>query len=116
MKVPVSVKALLRAAFSVCLSLAVTDIPKSSSALANPVVSAQPGDRVKVPSFYVNVTLTKKARRQLEESKETIIVSASVYGEPTKNSPVKVNDMVWSIWLTTVRLNCLERVGRNSII
>ncbi len=93
MKVPVSVKALLWAAFSVCLSLAVTDIPKLSSVLANPVVSTQPGDRVKVPSFYVNVTLTEKARRRLEESKETIIVSASVYGEPKKNSPVKVNDV-----------------------
>lgn len=84
MKVPVSVKGLLWSAFSICLSVAVT-VPKSGTALADLVVHSRPRDQVKVPPFYVNVTLAEKARRRLEASKETIIVSVSAYGEPKKN-------------------------------
>lgn len=92
MKVPFSVKGLLWSAFSICLGVAVT-VPKSSITLADPVVHSQSGDQVKVPPFYVNVTLTEKARRRLEASKETIIVSVSASGGPKKNSSVKVNEV-----------------------
>jgi len=90
MKVPVSVKGLLWSAFSIGLSVAVT-VPKSGTALADMVVPSQPRDQVKVPPFYVNVTLTEKARRRLEASKETIIVLADAYGEPKKNSSIEVD-------------------------
>jgi hypothetical protein len=61
--------------------------------VSNPLASAQPGNQVPVAPFDINVTLTPAAQRKLQTSKESIIVMASIYGQPKKNSPIKVNEI-----------------------
>ncbi|MBW4582383.1 MAG: hypothetical protein KME42_22675 [Tildeniella nuda ZEHNDER 1965/U140] len=78
---------------------------------ASPPAIAQQGDAVNVPAFYVNVTLTEKARLRLEKPQETIIVSVSLYGEPKKNSSVKVNE-VGLVDLANNRQIALSKAGR----
>lgn len=91
-KASVLVKGLRWSALLVYLGLVAVNISSPSIALANPTVS-QKADNVRVPSFDINVTLTDKAKRKLEASKETIVVFVSASGEPKKNSSVKLNEV-----------------------
>lgn len=74
------------------LGLLMFSVSQSTFTLAAPMMSASQSNKVKIPSFNVTVTLTEKARTRLE-GKETIIVLASVYGEPKQNATVKLNEM-----------------------
>lgn len=49
-------------------------------------------DKVKVPAFNIDVTLTEKARTRLESGKETIVVLAALTGAPKRNASVTVNE------------------------
>ncbi len=71
----------------------------SSSVLAKSLVIAQQPSEVKVPSFYVKITLTEKARQRLAQAKETIVVSPSISGQPKPG--LKIGDDVGGVPLTT---------------